>query len=173
MSAALPTEIAARVIGRALACAAIAGGVSGVSGCAPSPVSLDINFPSAEAFLVTSFVAVDVVAGDTADPCGTALRQVEAGSVPDGLVTSIDSSPPCDLREGVSLADVGPGARAYVVSARDTTNAVLLSGCSVAEVAPGAAPIRVVLFPTANYAAGVARNPPAPGETVMSRCGGP
>lgn len=129
-----------------------------LAGCAPTPVDVQIGFPSTETFLYSEFGRLFVYELDAETglgECPTLLEAVGRGALGDPV---LDSSwqPICSFRSGgVSFAHVPPGPHAYVAVARDQSNTILLSGCRIAEAYEGAPPVQLELFPTSAYARAV------------------
>lgn len=144
------------------------------AGCAPNPVTLDVNFPSETSFLVSRFVRVDAipVAPNALGVCPGFVEAAENNETVEGAIASVDNAQTCDMRRGIRLPDVGSGPRAYLVRVFDDSNTVLLVGCTVAEVYASAPAIRVEVYPTDDYDTAAMRLAPEPGETIDSRCGG-
>ncbi len=129
--------------------------LAGLSGCAPSPVDVQVGFPSLETFLYSDsgrLLVYEVDAQSGLGDCPFLLDSVARGEIGEPVLDS-DWRPICEFRSGggVSFADVPPGPHAYVVEARSQSNTILLSGCRVAEAYEGAPTVEVELFPTADY----------------------
>lgn len=126
-----------------------------LSGCAPTPVDVQVGFPSLETFLYSGFGRLVVYELDPQEglgACPALLDRIETGNF--GSV-ELDSGwkPICAFRDGgVQFPHVQPGPHAYVALARDESNRILLSGCRVAEAYEGAPPVMLDLYPTAAYA---------------------
>ena len=126
------------------------------TGCAPTPVDVQVGFPSLETFLYAEFGRLVVYELDPQEglgACPAILDGIEAGDF--GSV-DLDSGwqPICSFRNGgVQLPHVPAGPHAYVVVARDESNTILLSGCRVAEAYEGAPSVMLELYPTPEYAA--------------------
>lgn len=137
-----------------------------LAGCAPTPVDVQIGFPSTETFLYSEFgrlLVYEVEAETQLGECPTLLDAVGRGAVGDPVLDS-DWQPICSFRSGgVSFAHVPPGPHAYVAVARDQSNTILLSGCRIAEAYEGAPRVELDLFPTSQYARAI--------EGVTLTCG--
>ena len=126
-----------------------------LSGCAPTPVDVQIDFPSLQTFLHSEFGRLFVYELEPEQglgECPALLDQVDRGAFGEPALDS-DWQPICSFREGgVRFAHVPPGPHAYVAISRDESNTILLSGCRVAEAYEGAPPVELELFPTLDYA---------------------
>ncbi|HEY8429247.1 MAG TPA: hypothetical protein VIL20_12760 [Sandaracinaceae bacterium] len=135
---------------------ALSMAAAALAGCAPTPVDVQLGFPSLDTFLHSDFGRLLVYEVDPQSglgDCPLLIDAVERRAFGDPVLDS-DWQPICAFRNGgVRFADVPPGPHAYVVVARDESNAILLSGCRVAEVYEGAPTVVVELFPTENYVA--------------------
>ena len=143
-------------------------------GCAPTPVDVQVGFPSLETFLYSDFGRLVVYELDPEGlgSCPAILDGIEAGNF--GSV-ELDSGwqPICNFRDGgVQLPHVAPGPHAYVVIARDEANRILLSGCRVAEAYEGAPTVMLELYPTAEYAGATAGQPLTCGSAEVKCSGG-
>lgn len=122
--------------------------------CAPSPVEVDLSFPSRDTFLYSDFARLRVYEVDfemTTEDCPVILDRLDGGEMGEPVLDS-DWLPVCEFRAGgVSFGDVPPGPHAYVVHARDSANQVILTGCRVAEVYEDAPSVEVQMFPTGDY----------------------
>ena len=125
-----------------------------LASCAPTPVEVDLTFPSRETFLYSDFgrLLVYEVELDAPDQSCPALLNEVAADRFGAPVFDSDWTPVCDFREGgIALDDVPPGPHAYVVLTRDDSNNRLLAGCRVGEAYEGAPAVSVALFPTPTY----------------------
>jgi hypothetical protein len=147
--------------------------VLGASGCGPQLVPLLVRFPSTETFLVTRSVRIRIYDVAEAGGCPGLVTAVSGGRNP-GAVALYESEglTACAVRAGVSIPDVGGGARAFLVEGLDRSgNQTILAGCTEGEVFAGAR-VAVSLYPTGRYQAAYDTDTPAAGETAESRCGG-
>ncbi len=146
-----------------------------VAGCAPTPVDVQVGFPSLETFLYSDFGRLVVYELDPQEglgSCPAILDGIEAGDF--GSV-ELDSGwqPICTFRNGgVQLPHVPQGPHAYVVVARDEANTILLSGCRVAEAYEGAPAVMLELYPTAEYADATEGRPLSCGSAEEKCSGG-
>ena len=123
-------------------------------GCAPTPVEVNLSFPSRETFLYSDFGRLRVYEVDVtmsqAD-CPVLLDRLAAGSMGTPVLDS-DWKPICEFRAGaVTFPDAPGGPHAYLVQARSDENTVLLEGCRVGEAYVDAPAIEVQMFPTTDY----------------------
>lgn len=125
------------------------------AGCAPTPVEVQVGFPSLETFLHADFgrlVVVEVDGQGGLGACPAILDRIGAGDFGDVDLDS-DWQPICNFRGGgVQFAHVPPGPHAFVAVAQDDANTILLSGCRIAEAYEGAPPVMLELYPTSDYA---------------------
>lgn len=144
------------------------------TGCAPTPVDVQVGFPSLETFLYSDFGRLVVYELDPQDglgSCPAILDGIEAGDFGSVELDS-DWQPICAFRDGgVQLPHVPPGPHAYVVVTRDEANTILLSGCRVAEAYEGAPSVTLELYPTVDYAGATAGQPLTCGS-AEEKCGG-
>lgn len=125
-----------------------------MTACAPTPVEVDLTFPSRDTFLYADFgrlliYEVDLEASD--DGCPARLEELSTGGLGTPIYDS-DWAPICDFRSGViQFGAIPPGPHAYAALARDNANNLLLTGCTVAEAYEGAPSVPVRLFPTPAY----------------------
>lgn len=151
---------------RMVACA-LATGTLLAPGCAPTPVDIELVFPSQETFLFAEFAELTVHALEPTDlgACPRLLDEALAGS---GSAPVLDAGAEsvCRYRSGAVRFDSIPaGPHGYVVLVRDASNRVLLTGCRVAEAYEGAPAIDIALFPTATYSMVTSgMTPPFPNE---------
>ena len=124
------------------------------AGCAPTPVEVDLAFPSRDTFLYSDFGRLLVYEVDLEQPaqdCPGLIEALSDGEVGDPVLDT-DWSEICGFRDpGVRFDSIPPGPHAYVVLARDEANNLLLTGCRVAEAYEGAPTVRVRMFPTNDY----------------------
>jgi hypothetical protein len=156
-----------------IALGALGLGAIGLSACGPQRVPLLLRFPSTETFLVTRGVRIRIY--DVADSggCPALVTAVSGGRDPSGSeLYQSDELTACAVRAGVSIPDVGGGARAFLVEGLDRSgNQTILAGCTEGEVFSGGR-VDVSLYPTARYQDAYEADVPAAGETAESRCGG-
>lgn len=123
-------------------------------GCAPTPVDVQVGFPSLETFLYSDFGRLAVYELDPEEglgDCPALLSRIGASGFGEATLDS-GWQPICAFRSGgVQFAHVPPGPHAYVAVARDEANTLLLTGCRVAEAYAGAPPVDLELFPTRDY----------------------
>lgn len=123
-------------------------------GCAPTPVEVDLAFPSRDTFLYSEFARLLVYEVDLESPesdCPALIEGLMDDQVGDPILDT-DFTEICGFRDpGVSFDSIPPGPHAYVVVARDDSSTILLTGCTVAEAFEGAPPVRVRMFPTTEY----------------------
>lgn len=144
----MPGQQRARVLGAILML-----GLTGQA-CAPSPIDVEMTFPSRDTFLYSDFGRLLVYEVDLEMPaqnCPAILDRISAGDfgtpVFDSEWTSV-----CDFREGgIGLDSVPEGPHAYVGLTRDESNNLLLSGCRIGEAYADAPAVEVRLFPTPTY----------------------
>ncbi len=125
-----------------------------LSGCAPTPVDVEMSYPSRDTFLFSDFgrmLVYEVELDDPAQNCPALIDGIVAGEFGAPIFDS-DWTSVCDFREGgVGLDSVPPGPHAYVGITRDESNNLLLAGCRIAEAYEGAPAVEVRLFPTPTY----------------------
>ena len=125
------------------------------AGCAPTPVTVDVTFPSTETFLFSEqgqLLVYDVGADGGLGSCPQILEDIANNDFGAPLLDS-GRRPICEFRDGgVGFDDVIPGPKAFVVLTFDDANTILLSGCRIGEAYEGALSIEVDLFPTDDYA---------------------
>lgn len=128
-------------------------------GCAPDANELELNFPSMDTFLYSSFARVEVfdVSPSELGLCPTLVGQAVRASSSRPTAYDTGELPVCDFRHGgVTFGDVGTGPKAFVAVVSDASNRVLLAGCSVSEVYEDSPPITIRLFMTDRYHEAVA-----------------
>ncbi|MFK7989828.1 MAG: hypothetical protein AB8I08_27665 [Sandaracinaceae bacterium] len=127
---------------------------AGVAGCAPTPVDVEMSYPSRDTFLFSDFgrlLVYEVELDAPAENCPALLEDISAGEFGAPIYDS-DWTAVCDFRAGgVGLDSVPPGPHAYVGITRDESNNLLLAGCRIAEAYEGAPAVEVRLFPTPTY----------------------
>jgi hypothetical protein len=127
-----------------------------VTACAPTPVEVDLRFPSLDTFLYADagrLLVYEVEPDQTGLGRCPALIDGAASSVFGTPTLDTDWRPICDFRDGGARFDsVPPGPHAYVMVARDEMNVVLLTGCAVGEAYEEAPAIELDLYPTDAYA---------------------
>jgi len=140
-----------------------------VVGCGPTPVTVDVSFPSTETFLFSEqgqLLVYDLAQGPDGGglgDCPLLIEGIEGGALGDPILDS-GRVPICSFRGGgVGFDDVPPGPKAYVMISYDEANTVLLAGYRVAEAYEGAPPIQVDVYPTGDYASATA------GKTLSCR----
>src|SRR5690606_22391917 len=140
-----------RVIRRPLAIALV---LALATACAPTPVEVNLTFPSRDTFLYADFgrlLIYEVELEASADGCPALLERLSTGGIGTPVYDS-DWAPICDFRSGaIQFGDIPPGPHAYAALARDNANNLLLTGCTVAEAYEGAPRVPVRLFPTTTY----------------------
>ncbi len=125
-----------------------------MAGCAPDANELDLNFPSLDTFLYSSFARVQVfdVSPGELGLCPTLVGQAVRASTSRPSSYDTGEMPVCDFRHGgVVFGDVGSGPKAFVAVVSDASNRVLLSGCTMSEVYEDAPGITIRLFMTDRY----------------------
>ncbi|MGE0789240.1 MAG: hypothetical protein AB7S26_26435 [Sandaracinaceae bacterium] len=146
----------------------------GVVGCAPTPVELDVRFPSEQSFLLSDRGRLLVYPVDPDTGLGRCPELVEAAASGEYGQPEFDSgqTPICRFRDpGVGFDSVTGGPHAYVVVAlRDEPQATLLVGCRIAEAYIDAPSVAVTLFPTRMYDGAVGGM--MSGCTLESKCNG-
>lgn len=125
-----------------------------LAGCAPTPVDVEMSFPSRDTFLFSDFGRLLVYEVDlevNGQNCPALIDGIGAGEFGAPIYDS-DWTAVCDFRAGgVGLDSVPPGPHAYVGITRDESNNLLLAGCRIAEAYEGAPAVEVRLFPTPTY----------------------
>lgn len=165
---------------RLLSSAVLALAVAPVAGaCAPSPVTVDLNFPNTDAFMRSEQARLRVfrLSPDPDDPradamtglgaCPTLLDALQTAAFPIEPVFDSQLTSVCALRGGLELPELEEGPHAYLVEVQAATTRRILSGCTVAEVFVDAPDIVVALHPTQDFDEAT----PAPG-TPDSLCQG-
>lgn len=146
--------------------AVVLGALLGAS-CAPSPVIVEMNFPTTAAFNHSEQGRLRVfrLEPDELGLCPQLLDGLPTSSFPSSVEQVFDSelTSVCVFEEGSSIPEFGQGPHAYLVEMRSASNDLILSGCRVAEVYAGAPNVRIELHPTDAYPTTAA---PA------ARCGG-
>lgn len=140
-----------------------------LAGCAPSPVTVELNFPTSSAFLhsTTGRLLAFPLTADQLGICPELLANLAASSFPLDPVYDSELVDVCDFRGGMQLPElVGP--HAYLVEVR-SESMLILAGCSIGEVFAGAETIEVALQPT--DASEELLSMPTTG-TPDTRCGG-
>lgn len=131
---------------RALAIAAIA------TGCAPSPVVLELGFPTSSAFVQSSEGRIRAfpLGREQLGICPDLLNGLASSRFP--IEPSYDSEriDVCTLRSGVEVPGIGQGPHAFVVEIRNETTRIL-EGCAIGEVYAGAGTLPVALHPTESF----------------------
>jgi hypothetical protein len=153
--------------------ASVVIGLALLGGCGPQRIPLDVRFPSTETFLVTRDMRIRIYDAAEVEGCSALVTAVAGGRDP-GVPTLYESENlnACSVRAGVSIPDVGGGARAFLVEGLDRNgNQTILAGCTEGEVFSGAR-LEVALYPTTRYQDAYEADVPAAGETAESRCGG-
>jgi hypothetical protein len=148
-------------------------------GCAPRPVTVDLNFPNADAFMRSHQARLRVFQLDpSVDGNGDGTPD-QLGICPEllaGLRTAGFSIVPvydtglhdvCEFRGNMPLPALDGGPHAFLVDVRSADDNIILRGCRIGEVYVDAPDIVVELHPTSEYAA----TTPLPG-TPESRCRG-
>lgn len=152
------------VEGAALALAALA---ALAPGCAPSPVTVDMNFPTTAAFNYSDQgrLRIFAIGADELGICPDLLDGLPTSSFPSEPVFDSQLTSVCAFRDAMGLPELGEGPHAFLVEMRSSSNDLILQGCAIGEVYAGAPNVRVPLHPTDAYAALLSTAPP-------SRCGG-
>ncbi|GAB4198842.1 MAG: hypothetical protein OHK0013_08430 [Sandaracinaceae bacterium] len=145
----------------------------GLAACGPQLVPLLVRFPSTETFLVTRGVRIRIYDAAEAGGCPALVTAVSGGRDPGSrALYESEGLTACAVRAGLSIPDVGGGARAFLVEGLDRSgNQTILVGCTEAEIFVGGR-IEVSVYPTARYQRAYEADMPATGETAESRCGG-
>ncbi len=139
--------------------------------CAPSPVTVDMNFPTIAAFMHTQQGRLRVFRlGEDLGRCPELLDGLPTMSFPSDLELVFDSelTNVCAFRSGLAVPEFGEGPHAYVVEMQ-TASRIILQGCRVGEVYVDAPPVRIELYPTDEYDTVI--DMPVSG-TPASRCSG-
>lgn len=139
--------------------------------CAPSPVTVDMNFPTIASFMHTQQGRLRVFRlGDDLGRCPELLDGLPTMSFPSDLELAFDSglTNVCEFRSGLGVPEFGEGPHAYVVEMRASTG-IILQGCRVGEVYVDAPPVRIELYPTDEYDSVI--DMPVSGSPA-SRCSG-
>jgi hypothetical protein len=139
--------------------------------CTNDPLTLELNFPSTEAFLYSEQARVLVFELGTATlgDCPALVAESLAGST--SPARTIPKHPVCDYEGGgVSLGDVGEGPMAWVAVVEDGSSRAILAGCTVAEVYADAPDVVIHLAQTSQYF--MSRAAPPTCSTVVEKCGG-
>ena len=136
--------------------------------CAPSPVTVDVNFPTTDAFMRSEQARVLVfpLTREQLGACPQLLDELPTQSFSIEPVYDSDLTSVCAIRGGLSLPEFEQGPHAYVVEVFSMGNRRILQGCSIGEVYVDAPNIQVQLHPTMDFDAATA----APG-TPESYCG--
>jgi hypothetical protein len=132
----------------------LALGVTTLAACGPDAPSLELNFPSLETFLYSSFARVDVfdVSPNELGMCPSLIRESLRGSTSRPPVYETGDVSVCDFRDGgVVMTGAGSGPKAFVAVVSDASNHALLTGCAVTEVYEGSPSITIRLFMTDRY----------------------
>lgn len=160
------------------------GSLLGAS-CTPSPVTVDMNFPTIASFMhsdqgrlrvfrLEAPVARDPDAGVDSEnelgSCPELLDGLPTMSFPSDLELVFDSglTNACDFYNGLGVPEFGEGPHAYVLEMRASTG-IILQGCSVGEVFVDAPNVRIELYPTDEYDSVI--DMPVSGSPA-SRCSG-
>ena len=141
-----------------------------LGGCAPT-TAVVFDFPTSSAFRASELIRLDVVRLTDGDlgGCPDILDRSVRGDALD-LALELEPTSVCDIRAGLTLADPGSGAFAFVAQVLDNRSAPILVGCTIGEVYPGSPPVRIELYPTGGYNESVARSDAA--MRVGASCGG-
>ncbi|UJR84773.1 hypothetical protein [Sandaracinus amylolyticus] len=135
--------------------------------CAPSPVTVDVNFPTTDAFMRSEQARVLVfpLTQDQLGACPQLLDELPTQSFSIEPVFDSDLTSVCAIRGGMSLPEFEQGPHAYVVEIFSAGNRRILQGCSIGEVYVDGPDVQVQLHPTMDFEAATA----APG-TPESFC---
>ncbi|WP_053238608.1 hypothetical protein [Sandaracinus amylolyticus] len=137
--------------------------------CAPSPVTVDVNFPTTEAFMRSEQARVLVFPLESTTEqlgaCPQLLDELPTQSFSIEPVYDSDLRSVCAIRGGMSLPEFGEGPHAYVVEIFSAGNRRILQGCSIGEIYVDGPDVQVQLHPTMDFDAATA----APG-TPESYC---
>lgn len=128
------------------------------TGCGSGVTELELNFPSLETFLYSSFGRVQVYDLTPAEVglCPTLIRQSMRGTPSRAAIRDSGDQPVCEFRNGgVAFSEISEGPKAFVAMVSDASNRTLLTGCSVAEVYDEAAPIVIRLYMSDQYSTAV------------------
>lgn len=135
--------------------------------CAPSPVIVEMNFPTTAAFNHSEQGRLRVfrLTTEQLGACPELLDGLPTSNFPTAIEQVFDSelTSVCVFQSGSSVPEFGEGPHAYLVEMRSASNDLILSGCRVAEVYVGAPNVRVELHPTDAYPTT---------EAPAARCGG-
>lgn len=130
-------------------------------GCGPTPVRVDVGFPSTETFLFSEqgqLLVYDVAQasdGGGLGDCPLILENIEGGTLGDPVLDS-GRLPICSFRNGgVGFGDVAAGPKAFVMLAYDEANTLLLLGCVIGEAYDGADALALDVYPTDDYAGAI------------------
>lgn len=146
----------------------------GAASCGGETETLELSFPSVEAFVASDSARVFVVPTDaTAGVCERLLSAANRGTIADAEIDT-GRIPVCDFRAGgVELPTIDEGLRAYVALATDAGGAVLLSGCALRDVHADSSEVRIVLTTTETYRMRILAAGYTPvGCSVQARCSG-
>jgi hypothetical protein len=137
-----------------------------LASCAPSPVIVEMNFPTTAAFNHAEQGRLRVFRlVDDLGICPQLLDGLPTSSFPSDVEQVFDSelTSVCIFQDGATIPEFGQGPHAYLVEMRSASNDLILSGCRVAEVYAGAPNVRIELHPTDAYPTG---------DAPAARCGG-
>lgn len=139
--------------------------------CAPDAVTIDVNFPTTEAFMKSEQARLLVfpLEGTQLGVCPRLLDELTTQSFSIEAVYDSGLISVCALRGGTSLPDIGEGPHAYVVEVSSSSNRRILQGCSIGEIYVGAPAVQVALHPTTDYA--MAATAPGTPDALCARGG--
>lgn len=122
------------------------------SACAPSPVTVDLNFPNTDAFMRSEQVRLRVfpLSADELGVCPALLDGLPTGAFPIDPVFDSQLTSVCAVRGGLELPELGEGPHAYVVEVQSATTRIL-QGCTIGEIYVDAPDVVVALHPTMDF----------------------
>lgn len=123
-----------------------------LAGCGGETVSLELAFPSQDAFVRSANARLFVVeVGDDLGACPDLVMQSELGNLR-GDVFESEALSVCDASVGrLTIPDVNEGIYAFVAVATNDAGQVLLAGCTIADPYVDSGALQVVLAPTERY----------------------
>jgi hypothetical protein len=151
------------------------GVLSIAAGCKTETVAIDMNYPSQEAFLRSSFARLRVfrVQEDDTGACLRIRDDLKLGNMPDEtLVYDSEKLGVCDFRnQQVAFKDIPSGALAYSGLVLNEGDVPLMTGCVVRNVSNTSEVLLSLQF-TDNYTRMFQDAPPPACTTVEQKCMG-